>query len=135
MAAEKFPELVVRSFADLADAFRAVQGHLKISNECLEQVCGMCPGFIDKLLGPSREKRIGPTSFDLLLGGLGLELVVRPDPKQMQKITTRLEHRNEKQVRWEAKPLTKEILDRARPIIVSQIIRDIAQNGWRRSVG
>jgi hypothetical protein len=75
MAAE-FPELVVRNYADLVDALARVKNFLALSNETVEQISGLCAGHCDKLLGPTRSKKIGPNSLDLLLGAFALELVV-----------------------------------------------------------
>jgi hypothetical protein len=98
MAAE-FPELVVRNYADLVDALARVKNFLALSNETVEQISGLCAGHCDKLLGPTRSKKIGPNSLDLLLGAFALELVVRPDPIAARKVAGRWQKRNEKQVR------------------------------------
>jgi hypothetical protein len=77
--AENFLELVIRKHSDIAGAFARVKEHQQISNACLEEISGLCGGFVDKLLGRTRTKKLGPTSFDLLIGALGLELVVGPN--------------------------------------------------------
>ena len=37
---EAFPDLVIKSFADPADAFLAVKNHPALSNACLEELAG-----------------------------------------------------------------------------------------------
>ncbi len=110
--AEPFPELVIRSFADLADAFRAIQNHLQISNSTLEDISGMSAGWVDRLLGRTRTKRLSETSFNLLMGALAIELVVRPDFPQAQRMAGRWERRDQRQIRT-CQPLSAELLARA----------------------
>jgi hypothetical protein len=109
---EAFPEIVIRSFADLADALLAVKNHLQISNACLENLAGACPGFVDKYLGRSRSKQIGPTSFDLLIGALGIRLRVEVDPDQARRVASRHERRRTEQIR-SSQPLSAALLARA----------------------
>jgi hypothetical protein len=118
--AETLPELVIRSFSDVADVLRAVQNHRQVSNAALEHAAGVCPGFVDKYLGPSREKRLGPLAFDLLLGALGLELVVQPAPHAAQRMASRWEKRNGTQVR-NSQPISQTTLDRCRPVILAEL--------------
>ena len=108
----EFPSIVIRSFGDLADAFRAIQNHLQISNSTLEDCAGMCPGFVDKVLGRTRTKRLSEVSFNLLIGALGIELVVRPDLAAAAKMATRWTRRDQRQCRT-TQPLSAELLQRA----------------------
>jgi hypothetical protein len=117
---ENFPELVIRSFSDLADAFRAIQNHLQISNSTIEHIAGACPGFVDKYIGRSRSKKLSEVSFNLLIGALGLELVVRPDPEALRRVKARYSRRNEKQVR-DCQPVSQEL--------ISRVARELGRRG------
>ena len=109
---EAFPELLIRSHADLADALLAVKNHLQISNACLEDLAGVCPGFVDKYLGRSRAKRLSETSFNLLMGALAIRLRVEVDPDQARFMAHRYEKRNTQQIR-SSQPLSATLLARA----------------------
>lgn len=115
-----FPTIIVRNYAELVDALARVKNFLQLSNETVELISGLCAGHCDKLLGPSRAKKIGPRSLDLLLGALGLELVVRPDPEAARKMALRWERRDERQVREPAR-ISQALLDKCRPIILAEL--------------
>ena len=107
-----YPELVIRSYEDLIAALRAVKSHLQLSNETLEQISGITAGGVDKYLGPTRSKHVGAVAFDLLLGGLAIELHVRPNLQQAEKMADRWERRNGSAVRMPAR-VSKTLIDRA----------------------
>ncbi len=119
-AMDSFPTTVVRNYTELVDALARVKNFLQLSNETLEQVAGLCAGHADKMLGPSRAKTVGPRSLDLLLGALGLELVVRPNPEAAKKMASRWEPRDRKQVR-QCQPVSKAMLERCRAIILAEL--------------
>jgi hypothetical protein len=75
----EFPELLIHDYESLVAALRAVKVHLGLSNETLEEIAGLARAHADKLLGPSRAKRIGPLTLGLLLGALGISLRVEVD--------------------------------------------------------
>jgi hypothetical protein len=116
--ATDFPELYIRDHSDLADALRAVQNHLGLSNESLEALAGLTAGHADKMLGPSRTKGIGPRTFALLLGALGIRLKVEIDLEQMARMERRFEKRNDAQVR---ERLSKAVIERARPYVLAEL--------------
>jgi hypothetical protein len=120
---DSFPELLVRSFQDLADALRAVQLHRQVSNAALEHAAGVCSGFVDKYLGPSRGKRLSETSLTLLMGALGVRLRVEIDEDQVRQ---RWEKRDGGAVRY-CQPVSQATLDRYRPVILSEM----ARKGWQ----
>lgn len=125
MAAE-FPELIIRSHDDLATVFRQIKEFLSLSNEQLEAISGMAQGAVDKCLGPSRAKRIGYKTFDLLLGAMAVQLRVEIDPDQAQRVASRWVKRNSAQVR-NSQPISQATLDRCRPVILSEM----ARKGWQ----
>jgi hypothetical protein len=94
-----FPSSAVRSYDDLIIAIRAVKEFLGLSNETLEEIAGLTRGHVDKIIGPSREKKIGPQTLALILGALGIRLRVEVDPEQARCVASRWTRRNELQVR------------------------------------
>ena len=122
----EFPTLVVRNYSELVDALVAVKNYLQISNSALEEVAGMTAGAVDKYLGPTRSKGLGPLSLDLLLGGLAIRLRVEPDLAQARKLERVWENRDQRAVRQPAR-ISKALLERARPIILSEL----ARKGWQ----
>jgi hypothetical protein len=114
----EFPTIVARNYSELVDALARVKNFLQLSNETVEAVGGLVKGHCDKLLGPSRSKKIGPQSLDLLLGALAIELVVRPNPDAAAKVASRWEKRNTKQVRH---TVSQAMIDRVRPIILAEL--------------
>jgi hypothetical protein len=99
LADTEFPSSAIRSHDDLVIALRAVKEFIGLSNECLEEIAGFARGHVDKVLGPSREKRIGPQTLSLLLGALGACLRIEVDPDQARRVASRWIPRNELQVR------------------------------------
>jgi hypothetical protein len=113
----QFPVLIVRDFAELADAFWAVKNHRGLSNEGFEELCGFTRGHADKMLGPSREKSIGKNSLPIICAALGVRLVLIRDFAQEQIIKSRWEGRNHSQVRVHAHVVSKDFLARAAPVL------------------
>jgi hypothetical protein len=122
----EFPELFISDHQSLVRALRAVQIHLQISNSTLEEISGLAAGHVDKLLGPSQAKRIGPTVLGLLLGGLGVRLRVDVDIEAAKKMAGRWEKKHAEQEREHTR-LSKQLLELARPIVLGQV----ARKGWQ----
>jgi hypothetical protein len=117
---EEFPTLIIRKYGDIADAFRAIQHHLQISNAQLEMISGIADQAVDKCLGPSRVKRIGSRTFDLLIGALAVQLRVEIDPAQARKVASRWVKRNNSAVR-NSQPISQAMLDKCRPLILAEL--------------
>lgn len=107
-----FPAIVVRDSESLAEAFAAIKNHLNLSAEACEQIGGLTKGHIDKYLGPSGSKRIGPVTFDIFCELFAVEFVMRPNPAALQRMAARFEERQAQQVRRPAR-VSKTLLDRA----------------------
>lgn len=120
---DAFPAVRFRDYAGLVAAMRAVKDHIGLSNEHLEQICGLTAGHVDKALGPSMTKTIGRVAFDLLVEGLAIEFEARINVEAMRRMESRWERRNRSQIRTMAKPLSHEILDRAKATIFSELGR------------
>ena len=72
---------------------------LKAAQGTLDEVSGMTSGYVAKLLGEGKSRRIGWESLGPLLGALGLKLVLCEDANAMRRYGPRLSKRCEMQVR------------------------------------
>lgn len=119
-----FPELIIRNHNDLADAFAAIRTHLDLSNEFCEALGGLTKDHINKTLGPTREKRIGPRTFDIFCELFAIEFVPRVNPEARLRMQKRWERRNKQQVRVpRPHSISKELLERAKQIIFAKHTR------------
>ena len=84
---------VVHDYNGLITALRARQAELEITNETLDHVAGITPGYAGKLFSPKPIRSMGPMSLWAILGCLGLRLTVETDPEQLAKIRSRLTKR------------------------------------------
>lgn len=119
----KLPTLIIRDFAELADALATLKSYRGLSNEALEELTGLTAGAVDKMLGPTRVKGIGKQSLPWLLTALAGRLILEPDPDQEKLIASRWEKRNGSQVRVNAHDLSSDLLQRARAVIFREHIR------------
>jgi hypothetical protein len=113
----QFPVLIIRDFAELADALAAMKTFRGLSNEALEELTGLTKGAVDKMLGPQRAKGIGKNSLPWLLTALAGRLVLIRDFQQEQIMRSRWEGRNHAQVRVNANVVSKDFLARAAPVL------------------
>ena len=90
---------MIRSHDDLHKAFREAVEAMGVSCELLDEISGLQGGYVAKLLAPVPIRKIGPVSFDALLGATGKMLVMVDDPEALARIANRLKPRNKSQVR------------------------------------
>ena len=74
---------IVRDTDELIDALASRREALGLSNEALEDIAGLAPGHVSKLLGPMRAKRPNLATLDVLLGALGVSFQLIEDPAKM----------------------------------------------------
>lgn len=97
---------IIREYDDLVVALRVRMGELNISFVTLDEISGVQSGYSAKVLGPSKRKTLGPVSFGAMLGALGLKLLIIEDLQALELVKTRLQQRNESQVRSHAERLS-----------------------------
>jgi hypothetical protein len=119
----QLPVLIVRDFAELADALAALKTFRGLSNEEVEHLSGLTQGAVDKMLGPQRVKGVGKNSLPWLLAALAGRLVLIRDFQQEQIMRSRWQRRNSAKVRINAQPLSISIVERAKPKIFSEYAR------------
>jgi hypothetical protein len=89
----------VTHYRELLEAVRDRVAELQISHEVLDSISGLPSGYCGKLLCEPPRKRMGGISLFLVLGALGLVATVREDTAAFERVRSRLERRNHRQVR------------------------------------
>lgn len=77
---------LIRNIDDLVEALRARKEAIDISNELLDHLAGLQPGYVSKVLAPTRIKGLGPISLPALLGALGVALVLVEDTAAIERV-------------------------------------------------
>lgn len=84
-------------YAGILAAFRARADQLNASRTVLNEIAGLTPGHLSKLLAGL--KSLGPESWGPTLGAHGMAIAFIEDPEAMKQIASRLTPRNNSQVR------------------------------------
>lgn len=113
---------VVRSFEDFADVFAMLKDRFGLTNEFLDERGGLTRGHTDKCLGRSRQKRLGPVTFDLFTAMMAVEFQVRINPEQLRSMEAVWEARERPKYKPDCKAgrISKKILRAAKPIIFQE---------------
>jgi hypothetical protein len=82
------------SYEQMLEALRARVTELNVSGEAAEAYCGLPRGYFSKLIGAHPVRRLGMTSFEPVLAGLGLRLLVIEDPQATARLKSRVKPRN-----------------------------------------
>lgn len=109
---------------DLLSDVRAARG---LSCQHLDELIGLTPGHVNKILSPRREKGLSPTIFDALLPALGIRLAAVDDAEAIAQMQGRWEPRDETNVRHRGWRVSARTLARARPVILQEIIETLAR--------
>lgn len=83
------PLAEIRTYDDLHQALRARADHIGVTRLGLDEITGLTSGHSGKLLAPTKIKRLGPISFDLMLPALGLKLLLVEDAEIVAKMQLR----------------------------------------------
>jgi hypothetical protein len=89
----------VVSYQDMLDALRSRVAELQIAGEAFDAYAGLPVGYLSKLIGPKPARRLGMISFQPVLAGLGLRLLVVEDAAATARLKSRLKPRNASFVR------------------------------------
>ena len=76
---------IITDYASLHETLRRRADQLQLSRETLDSLTGLASGHCAKLLAPAQTKKLGQTSFGLLLAALGLQLIAAEDPDAMRR--------------------------------------------------
>lgn len=108
---------------DLLDEVRAQRG---LSFERIDELCGFTRGMAQKILGPSRDRLLSRLAIDTILPVLGIRLAAEDDPVAISAIQPRWEQRVQRNVRANSLRVSRRVLDRARPLIIQEVIAQLA---------
>lgn len=108
---------------DLLDDVRCARG---LSFEQLDELSGLASDHAQKCLGPARAKMLTPLLIDTLLPVLGVRLAVVDDPAAIASVEQRWSRRDEASVRRNDWRVSRRLLDRARPVILQELIEAAA---------
>lgn len=86
---------VVRDYDGVISAFKARADEIGVSTQFLDHLTGLPHGYVGKVLGPSRVRRIGFDSVFDLAEGLALRIEIVPDLEAAQRMAKRWEKRDE----------------------------------------
>lgn len=112
---------IIRCTDDLLEAFAARKAELELSNEFVDDVGGLTRGHCDKVLGPTRAKRISQMTLDLFLEIFAVELVIRPNLEALARMEARWEQRKPDRVRLEPNRVSAKIVERATPHVLKEL--------------
>ena len=109
-------------------AFRLAKDLRGLSNEHTDELANLAKGHCDTILGPTGRKTFGRLSFNALLWAFGVKLVMVVDVEREAEMAEYWADRQREitHVRTTPSRVSKIILERARPHILSAI----ARKGW-----
>jgi hypothetical protein len=107
---------------DLLDSVRIARG---LSFQRLDELSGLASDHAQKALGPARVKTLSAMMLDALLPTLGVRLVAVDDQEAIAAIEHRWERRDEQSVRLHTRRVSRRLLDRARPVILQELIENL----------
>lgn len=114
----------LRSYDALVDALVARKDELGLSNGLCDELLGYPCGTVDKYLGPSRVKSIGPTTFALFCELLAVQFRLETDPAALKRMGKRWESRNGSAVKGaESRPIGKKLMGKLR----TQVFREMGK--------
>jgi hypothetical protein len=100
---------------------------LGISHAALDDLAGLADGFVSKVFGPSKVKRLGPMSLFVVLPALGLKITLVEDPDALRRYGGRARRRQGRQARMGnfAQAAGKRTMQRA--------LRHLAKFSWNEA--
>jgi hypothetical protein len=114
---------VVRQHGAFADAFRTIKDILGLSDAFCDEIGGLTVGHTSKCLGPTGIRGIGPVPFDTFCALFAVEfhMVVNLDAAKVMQ--DKWERRNSDRVHVMKRKVSKQILERATPLVLKEIGR------------
>ena len=96
----------VSSYEEMLAALRSRVTELQICGERFDEFAGLPRGYLSKLIGAHPIRKLGMSSFQPVLAGLGLRLLVIEDLQATERLRSRLRPRNGSYVRADATHVT-----------------------------
>lgn len=110
-----------RNHDELVEIFVARREELGLSNQAIEDLCGLAPGIVDKYLGPARTKPIGRFMFDVFSEVFALSWQPFVDPDKLKRMEGRWEQRNGSYVVRPRPRVSKLAVRKAKPLVLKEI--------------
>jgi hypothetical protein len=85
------PLAIGQSYDDLIRFMRERATALGMTDKTIEEIGGFTGGHVGKLLGAARTKNLGPLTFGMMLGALGLKFAIVEDEEQTARIKARFD--------------------------------------------
>jgi hypothetical protein len=106
---------IVTDYDSLYSILRSRADQLKAARGTLDHVSGLPAGYVAKLLGEGKSRRVGWQSLHPLLATLGLKLVLMTDPEAVKRYGPRLVKRTEYAVRRARRAHEEEMIHGCHP--------------------
>jgi len=113
-----WPTVTFSTYAEFIEALVAAKNHRNLSNQHIERMFGITN--VDKNLGPSRSKNLGPMLFDAYLECFAVQFVMQPNPAAEERMRQHWEARNTARVRVHAQPLGSAAMKAAQSVLASR---------------
>ena len=85
------PLAIGSDYNDLIRFLRERASTLGMTDAILEEIGGFTRGHVGKLLGAARPKNLGPLTFGMMLGALGLKFAIIEDAEATARIKARFD--------------------------------------------
>jgi hypothetical protein len=115
-----------RNYPEMVQALRAIKDHIAISNADLDALCNFGDGHVDKLLGPSSVRGFARDSLDAMLWALCIKGTFTIDMERVHEMEQHWERRCAANTRSRPNRISKAIIERAKPIVLSEM----SKKGW-----
>lgn len=112
-----------QSYDELIEALRARKAQLELSDSMVDLIGGLTRGHTEKILGPSRTKKLSPMTIDVLLATLAVKICLIEDVEAAKVMEGRWEERVANHVRSTANRASQRIVAQAKP----HIFRDLGK--------
>jgi hypothetical protein len=117
-----------RNSDEMLEIWRARKTTVGLSNRTFDELGNFSSGHIDKILGPTGSKLFGPVSFSKLNWTLAIKWVAVVDLEHAEFMAAHWadRQRDVSNVRLEPNRVSKEIIARARPIVLKEFGEKLA---------
>lgn len=109
---------IARNTDEMIEAFCVVKNSLQLSNAFIEAMGLLADGHLNKVIGPTRSKSMSPMIMDLLFETLAVEVHFHVNLDAAQRMESRWEGREQRNVRFDTRPPSKKIIERAKPHVL-----------------
>jgi hypothetical protein len=130
----KEPLAVVTSSAEIIAALAKAREMRGLSNQFCDERGGLTAGHTDKVLGPTHTKSLSEMTLDTFMEMFAVMFIMVPNPEAEARMRAKWEGRDSSNVRLHSKRLSKQLLERAKPLIAKENGRKggLARLKWPR---